>query len=117
MNYAPPIKIFIRRDDIWGDNFHVRMGSLVGERMVIAQPVQFISTTEAPVVETQPALTLSKESAQSFMDELWNVGIRPSEGTGSAGQLAATQKHLDDMRRLVFEEPKVEHRMEIRRPS
>lgn len=100
------LKIFIRRDDIWGDNFHVRMGALVGERMVIAQPVQFVSMTEAPVVETPPAFLLTKEAAQSFMDELWHVGVRPSEGSGSAGSLAATERHLADMRALVFKEKK-----------
>ena len=29
-------------------------------------------------------------------------GIRPSEGSGSAGSLAATERHLHDMRALVF---------------
>ena len=41
------------------------------------------------------------ESAQRLMDELWNVGLRPSEGTGSAGSLAATQRHLNDIRAIV----------------
>jgi len=36
------------------------------------------------------------------MDSLWDCGLRPSEGTGSAGALSATQKHLDDMRKIVF---------------
>jgi len=35
------------------------------------------------------------------MDDLWNAGIRPTEGTGSAGSLRATEEHLDDMRRIV----------------
>jgi hypothetical protein len=37
------------------------------------------------------------------MDQLWQCGLRPSEGTGSAGSLAATQRHLEDMRALVFQ--------------
>jgi len=45
---------------------------------------------------------VKQEEAQQFMDELWRIGIRPTEGAGSAGQMAATEKHLDDMRRLVF---------------
>lgn len=43
---------------------------------------------------------------QTLMDDLWNCGIRPSEGTGSAGSLKATQYHLEDMRKLIFEEIK-----------
>lgn len=53
-------------------------------------------------VRVPPAFTLSKTSAQRMMDELWNCGLRPSEGSGSAGQLASVQYHLEDMRKLVF---------------
>jgi hypothetical protein len=55
----------------------------------------------------EPSFRLSHEDAQALMDELWNCGLRPTEGTGSAGALAATQKHLEDMRRLVFEKDSV----------
>jgi hypothetical protein len=47
-------------------------------------------------------LTLTDADATALIDELWRAGVRPSEH-GSAGQLAATEKHLQDMRRLVFE--------------
>lgn len=57
-------------------------------------------------VEVEPTISLEYEEAQKLMDELWNCGLRPSEGSGSAGALAATQKHLEDMRRLVFTENK-----------
>jgi hypothetical protein len=36
------------------------------------------------------------------MDELWRVGLRPTEGTGSAGSLAATERHLKDMQRIAL---------------
>ena len=36
------------------------------------------------------------------MDELWNCGIRPAEGAGSAGQMAATERHLQDLQRVAF---------------
>jgi hypothetical protein len=47
-------------------------------------------------------LDIEKSQAQVLMDDLWSCGIRPSEGSGSAGSLAATQKHLDDMRTISF---------------
>lgn len=49
--------------------------------------------------------TLDYEDAQTLMDDLWNAGLRPTEGSGSAGALAATQRHLEDMRTLVFKKP------------
>ena len=45
---------------------------------------------------------LSNTSAQLLMDELWSCGLRPSEGTGSAGSLAATERHLKDMRTIAL---------------
>jgi len=49
-----------------------------------------------------PALSLRTATAQNLMDQLWQCGLRPTEGTGSAGSLAATQRHLDDMRVIAF---------------
>jgi hypothetical protein len=51
-----------------------------------------------------PAAYLDQNDAQGLMDSLWSAGLRPSEGSGSAGALAATQRHLDDMRTLVFKD-------------
>lgn len=52
---------------------------------------------------TAPVLSLTKESCQSLMDELWAQGIRPSNGDGNVGQLAATQAHLEDLRKITFD--------------
>lgn len=45
---------------------------------------------------------LSNTAAQALMDELWGCGLRPSEGTGSAGSLAATERHLKDMQAIAL---------------
>ena len=50
-----------------------------------------------------PAMQLMDAQAQDLMDKLWAAGYRPTEGSGSAGSLAATERHLEDMRQLVFE--------------
>ena len=73
----------------------------------IAQPMTFITADPAESGISMPeAFSLSETDAQALMDELWHVGLRPSEGSGSSGSLAATQKHLEDMRSLVFDKPK-----------
>ena len=56
--------------------------------------------------DIEPFVKLGKEQAQLLMDDLWDCGIRPTEGTGSAGAMAATERHLEDMRRLVFKDSK-----------
>jgi hypothetical protein len=55
-----------------------------------------------PNIVPAPTFAMTREAAQELMDRLWQCGIRPSEGSGSAGQLAATRAHLEDMRALVF---------------
>lgn len=51
---------------------------------------------------TAPSFKLHPEQAQALMDQLWTCGLRPSEGSGSAGSLAATERHLEDMRKLAL---------------
>jgi len=63
--------------------------------------IEFTQIPNGQIVD--PTFKLDFDDAQTLMDDLWNCGLRPSEGTGSAGALAATQKHLEDMRKLVFE--------------
>lgn len=60
--------------------------------------------TTNPRQELPEPFPMSWDDAQSLMDQLWNCGVRPTEGTGSAGSLAATKNHLEDMRRIVFKE-------------
>lgn len=45
---------------------------------------------------------IDSTEAQRLMDSLWDCGVRPTSGAGSAGAMAAVQSHLQDMRTLVF---------------
>lgn len=49
----------------------------------------------------EPFLEVPEDVAQQLMDELWIAGFRPTEGTGSAGALAATQAHVKDLQDIV----------------
>jgi hypothetical protein len=61
-----------------------------------------LTMTNVPEGHLIPALAaLGKSAAQQLMDDLWRCGVRPTEGSGSAGSLAATERHLEDMRRIV----------------
>lgn len=55
---------------------------------------------EGQLIEPSEALTVSLETAQELMDSLWQCGLRPSEGSGSAGALKATETHLKDMQEI-----------------
>ena len=68
----------------------------------IAKPLAFETIEDGMFYAGAPAVVLSDSQAQLLMDELWNCGVRPSEGSGSAGSLAATERHLGDMQKIAF---------------
>lgn len=72
-----------------------------GEIVSIAKPLIFEPYKDYGACPA-PTMSLDLKAAQQLMDELWLCGIRPTE-TAGASALKATQDHLADMRRLVFD--------------
>lgn len=70
-------------------------------RHSVAAPLVFSRLEEGQAI-ADPTFKLRNHEAQDLMDELWNCGLRPSEGTGSAGSLAATERHLKDMQTIAL---------------
>lgn len=71
----------------------------------------YIATLEwgkvEPGVNQLPTLRLDNHMkndspAQRLMDQLYAAGIRPTDASGSAGSMAATQSHLEDMRTIAM---------------
>jgi len=77
-----------------------------GGKVFSAKPIEF-EQHEMYETDSEPYLEIPKHAAQKLIDDLWDCGLRPSEGSGSAGQLAATQRHLEDMRKLLSKVPLV----------
>lgn len=50
----------------------------------------------------KPSLTLDTQVLQALVDAVIHTGIKPSESY-TDGRLEATEEHLKDMRRIVFE--------------
>ncbi len=98
---AAAIDLYIKHNGAWVQGFEC---------------VQVDKGTIPPV-----ALQLQDCQAQDLMDKLWMAGLRPTEGKGSAGALAATERHLEDMQKLVFESPLItilnDHRPSKRREN
>lgn len=101
------LKFIIHRDGFSFDRmFELRVGVETSSgKWALMQPVEFKVIEESDAgLESRAAMAMSKEDLQSLMDEIWSAGVRPSEGSGSAGSLAATERHLADMRALVFKQ-------------
>jgi len=67
----------------------------------VAQPLTL--TEYRPGQPYVPTLRLDPEQAQRLMDQLYEAGIRPTQGLGSVGQIEAVRAHLADMRKIAFQ--------------
>ena len=96
--------LFIRAQrEIWNDTIALNFAEklLDDKKIGIANPVTF-TKQDKDTVFAKPCIRLNQTAAQRLMDELWSCGVRPSEGTGSAGSLAATERHLQDMKTIAM---------------
>lgn len=84
----------------FGQHIQLQIGKPLGDGHYAGGRVTF--TEIEPGMFIEPTVSLRMTEAQLLMDELWRCGLRPTEGTGSAGSLAATQAHLADMKKLLF---------------
>jgi len=87
-----------RRD--YGDHCDVFMFRKGTGNYAVVKSVEFEEVDPSAYIDK--SLSISNTSAQSLIDSLWSAGFRPTEGTGSAGSLKATEKHLEDMRKIAF---------------
>jgi hypothetical protein len=94
------IDLFLRETHTDGGHCTLRM---FGYPVTMAR----IDLEPGQILDVLPVLKLRESEAQQLMDQLWRCGVRPTEGKGSAGQLAAVQAHLADMRELVAQKLKV----------
>lgn len=98
------MKLIVKKEQIFGCRLSFYLiENYNSTRISIGLPI----TMEARDIDNDcspvPTFDLQYKEAQLLIDELWDCGLRPSEGSGSAGSLAATQKHLEDMRKIAFE--------------
>lgn len=95
---------------IWSNDieFNMAMRDINGTTSVARNVTMEILPEENSQQLIPPFMALPIEAAQALMDELWSVGLRPSEGTGSAGSLAATERHLNDMKTIAWHALKID---------
>lgn len=83
----------------WTDAIQFVLMEVIDGKRYVSSEVVMKEHIQPEIIE--PVFSLPYENAQLLIDELWNCGLRPTEGTGSAGALAATQSHLKDMQELA----------------
>lgn len=97
------IEIAVRVDRRPWSNFFDLYILEIRNGVVVTNAVNISLADITPGAEVSPVLSLTQTDMQSLMDQLWSCGVRPTEGQGSAGAMAAVQEHLKDLRRLLFD--------------
>lgn len=105
MTTHPPFQFRVNRDISYGpDTYRVHLYARMPDgRVAIPETTITMRVIETGGVPSEPLLTVGHEALQSLIDELWHLGIRPTEGHSSTGQLAATEKHLAHTTTLLAE--------------
>lgn len=93
-------KIYASRKD-FGRGISITLVDEQSNGVWVGEPV-LMTRLKNDYEHVQPTMNIENDTAQQLMDQLWQCGLRPSEGTGSAGSLAATQAHLEDMKTIAF---------------
>jgi hypothetical protein len=71
-------------------------------RISYAEPI----TMSEPLDDSrfiQPAFTITKESAEQLMEDLWNAGIRPAATKPQGETIAALKDHLEDSKAVAHQ--------------
>lgn len=76
-------------------------GDRGGRNLFWAKELEF-SVEPTPGVPPKPTLSVEAHAAQELIDQLWDCGLRPTQGKQSEGLISATERHLSDMRAIAF---------------
>lgn len=69
---------------IYRDSVDLLASQRIGEKIEVVQPiVAAVNVMDRHSVICEPTLSLSRDSAQSLMQALWDAGLRPNDGEGS----------------------------------
>lgn len=94
------VDLVIARQVAGESNFREILVPGEADGLVTPDVFEWRSTSAAEL--PQATATIEDGNAQQLMDDLWAAGLRPTEGSGSAGALAATQEHVADLRKVLF---------------
>ncbi len=80
--------------------FHLAEYSQGGTRKIATQFL--VDDFPAGHLEPAPLFQLGPDEAQALIDQLWDCGLRPTQGKQSEGVIASQARHLEDMRAIAF---------------
>ena len=84
------------------DAYAVHLAKHVGQETFVVREIVTDKVEDDILFQPlEPPLLVGHQMCQQFLDELWRAGFRPSRGRHTAGELKATQAHLQDMQGMT----------------
>lgn len=101
-----PFEVELLASDLQGflnDDISFLLRQLGSDRIRrVVTGLQWEDVTEEPRTQPAASFRLSRAAAQSLMDRLYSLGLRPKEAAYFNPALVATKEHLEDMRAIAF---------------
>lgn len=91
-----------RQDGPFSDGIEFIYCDASGQKQGVGQPIVISETQQGARVT--PTFSLPDDQVQELFNQLWSLGFRPKDGTGNSGHIEALNHHLQDMRKLVFDD-------------
>lgn len=91
---------------VWNDNVRIYARDIRNGKSfaVVCDGLKLVEGKEGELWPALIDLPMIGGSAQSLFDALWQAGFRPNNGESSVAHVNAVNRHLEDMRTLVFKE-------------
>lgn len=103
MNRDIETRVYVERVN-FGNQVNIQLiTDKFGERYVAAPAVIKEEVLTDGYAFTEPFVSFTARQAQELLEGLWAAGFRPNHGESSVAHVNAMKYHLEDMRRLVFE--------------
>jgi len=96
------LKIRARQAALSFGSDRIQLFAYTRDRQHCAYAEPLIMNTVDEYTRLESFCEIENHEAQILMDDLWSAGIRPTEGSGSAGAIKAVQDHLADMKKILF---------------
>lgn len=82
---------------------HVRVKNAAGAVAFLKDLIVETLPDDHDFAQIQDApIYLNDDAAQSLMDELWNCGVRPRDGSGSNATAMEAQAHIKDLQQFAL---------------
>lgn len=76
----------------------IQLAIMTADRKNYMFEARFQKREDGVAIPSEALMRMEIRDAQSLMDELWDCGIRPTSGAGSAGAMTMAQEQIKSLR-------------------